>query len=71
MVTPFLNFDAYAEAVYSPPPQLVALAEDDPFWRTFGGDPADPFGDGGETHRQRLAASGHTGPGGYMREAGA
>lgn len=64
---PFIDFDAYMNAVYSPPPQLVALAIEDPFWRTLGGCETDPFGDDGETYRQRIAAYGHTGPGGYRK----
>lgn len=54
----FIDFAAYADAVYSPPPALVALALADPFWRTFGGSTSDPFGCGGETFRQRAAARG-------------
>ena len=51
----FVDFDAYLRGAYTPPPALVALAERDPFWRTFGGSVDDPWGCGGETRRQRQA----------------
>ena len=43
----FVDFAAYADAVYTPPPALAKLAETDPFWRTLGGSVEDPFGCGG------------------------
>lgn len=65
MSEPFIDFAAYMNAVYSPPPQLRALAAQDRFWATWGGSEADPWGDAGETLRERQEAYGHTGPGGW------
>jgi hypothetical protein len=45
---------AYADGVPKPA-RLLELEESDPFWRTLGGSVDDPFGDGGETFRQREA----------------
>lgn len=46
---------AYAEG--TPRPEaMLALEAQDPFWQTLGGSVEDPFGDGGETFRQRATA---------------
>lgn len=70
MTEPFIDFAAYAQAVYSPPPQLRAIAERDPFWATLGGGTVDPWGDAGEALRERQEAYGHAGPGGYAPRDG-
>ncbi len=46
---------AYADGV-SRPVAMLALEAEDPFWKTLGGDPVDPWGDQGETMRQRAKA---------------
>ena len=53
----FVDFAAYARGVYTPPPALVAIGHEDAFWRTLEGSTVDPWGDGGETMRQRDAAA--------------
>ena len=35
---------------------MLALERADPFWKTLGGDETDPWGDQGETMRQRAKA---------------
>lgn len=61
----FVDFDAYARGIYTPPPALVALAAADSFWSTFGGSTEHGrFGDDGETERQRATAKA-LGIGGY------
>lgn len=35
---------------------MLALEAQDPWWQTLGGSIEDPFGDGGETFRQREKA---------------
>lgn len=50
-----IDHGAYAEGA---PRQdaILALEQSDPFWKTLGGDEADPWGDRGETMRQRARA---------------
>ena len=50
-----LDHMAYADGVPQPS-AMLALEAADPFWRTLGGSVDDPFGDGGETFRQRAIA---------------
>lgn len=50
-----LDHAAYADGV-APPASLLSLEAADPFWKTLGGSASDPFGDGGETFRQRARA---------------
>lgn len=50
-----IDHGAYAEG--APRPEtMLALEAVDPFWKTLGGDPVDPWGDQGETMRQRAKA---------------
>lgn len=50
-----LDHMAYADGV-DRPQRLLELEAEDPFWKTLGGSVEDPFGDGGETFRQREKA---------------
>lgn len=50
-----LDRDAY-ERGCPEPAAMLRLEQADPFWRTLGGSVSDPFGDGGETFRQRRIA---------------
>ena len=51
------NIDHLAYAEGTPRNDAIAsLEEQDPFWQTLGGNEDDPFGDGGETFRQRAEA---------------
>lgn len=50
-----LDHDAYAAGV-PVPERMLQLEHEDAFWRTLGGNRADPFGDDGETFRQRRRA---------------
>jgi len=50
-----IDHAAYADGI-AKPETLLALEAQDPFWQTLGGSIDDPFGDGGETFRQRAKA---------------
>jgi hypothetical protein len=50
-----LDRDAYATGV-SLPDRLLQLEAEDPFWQTLGGSTKDPWGDDGETFKQRQKA---------------
>ena len=74
-----LDHDAY-DAGVPLPAAMLALEAADPFWRTLGGSVEDPWGDGGETFRDRRRARelgiganiyGGADPFGPTREAGA
>lgn len=51
-----IDHRAFAEGTPLPT-AMLALEAIDPFWQTLGGSTADPFGDGGETFRQRTRAA--------------
>lgn len=51
-----LDHGAYADGT-AMPEAMLALEASDPFWQTLGGSVDDPFGDGGETFRQRQQAA--------------
>lgn len=50
----FVDWDAYAAAVYTPSPALTRLPDYDTFWRTMGGR---GWGFDGEIERQRETAT--------------
>ena len=50
-----IDYDAYRNGV-SRPQAMLYLEASDPFWKTLGGNVSDPWGDGGEHVRQRMAA---------------
>lgn len=50
-----IDHTAYADGT-ARPQAMLDLEARDPFWQTLGGSLEDPFGDQGETFRQRAAA---------------
>ena len=50
-----IDHGAYSEGTLKPS-AMLDLERSDPFWKTLGGNEVDPWGDGGETFRQRAKA---------------